>query len=220
MTRTEYLEGLRDQLEVPVWTVLRELNRTLQGLAKTEHFDLDADAAMGSAIHCALPRAVEAASGKGGSAISFKRSLVGPANKIVGTVDIGGGPKPFSAEFHIAGPKGGTGKEAHQFAGLDEQWNGCLFEEFEDIEDPSGMLLLFVAYWLSPSRTTVARAWLVFADRVSKEKIELRQIESGEFAKADSQPETPQESGKGAALTLKVKDQGVKKDDGRKNQRE
>lgn len=219
MKRSEYLEVLGEQLEGPIWAILRELDLTLQGLARTAHFDLDDDGAVGSAVHSALPRAVEAAASAGADGIVFKRSLIGPGNKIFGTADIGGGPKPFSAEFHLAGPKGGTGKGAHQFAGLDGPLTGYLFDEFEDFEDPSGTLLLFVAYMLSPSRTTVQRAWLVIADGLSKEKIELRQIESGEAVRADSQPEAPQETGKGVALTLKVKDQGVKKHDGSKDQR-
>ncbi len=220
MKRSELLETLRNELEMPMWRILRELENTLLGLAHVPHFDLDNDGAIGAAIHGALPGALATVQENLPGEFLAKRYVAGPANKVAGFVNANGSDRSFCAELHLAGARGGTGKCKHQFASLDQDMTGWLFEEMEMVGDTGDLMLLFIAYRLSASRTRIEQAWLVLADGGTKEKIELRQIESDTEEIDDAQPEAPQESGKVIALKVKSRNLDAGRNDGHKDQRE
>jgi len=179
----------------------------LSGLASVEHIDLGDARAVGSVLNCALPDAATAA-GFGNEGLEVAYCQNGQSNKVTGTIALSGEDHEVSFEMHLCGPRGGTSKSSHQFAGYDIE-SEPNFPGFEVEAPPS--LLLFIACFLSGTRVRFERAFLKFADGVDQRKIEIfRDMRPGVAGVADGGPaELPE----GAKLKLK-KTEGNKEQDG------
>ncbi len=184
--RREVLLAVRDQLEGPLWALGREITKTLEALTKVPHFDAGDDRAIGSTVHSTLASAA-AAAGIGNVGLQVVMHNVGPAYKISGQIEFDGKQRHINIEVHLAGPKGGTGKAAHQFS-IDDAEEVSLFSE----EEAPDTLLFFMGYHLSGARTAVDRLFIVWADNRGTEKIELRQNESGAAGADNVKPVAPQ----------------------------
>ena len=168
--RSELLFELRQELEQPLWSLIARLEETLTGLITVPHFDPNDPAAVGSAIHSALPSAVQEA-GLAAMGLTCATYDNGPSNKLTGTIASGGEDREVSLELHFAGPQGGTRKNQHQFASIEAE-DAPTFEGFEHVAPKQ--VLLFLAYHLAPTKARVERLFLAFADGVDKKKIELQ----------------------------------------------
>lgn len=201
MNRREILEVVGPQLEPPIWRLFNTIRDTLLGLSKVPHFDLADDSAVASAIHSAVPAALD-------EHTETKLPLIhrfcpkGPGNKIVAHIQIEGRSQEICMELHLAGPKGGTRKKDHQFAGISDPEQRELWENVSEFDAPES-LLCFVAYRLSETRTKIQDAWLVFADGNGREKIKLRNTESETFVAEGNSPQSTEFKSVGS--TMKVK---------------
>ncbi len=169
MNRDNALIAARERFEAPIWALIGELEGTLADLAKVRHVDLGDPRATGSVLNGALPDAAAAANlSDHGLTVDYCEN--GQSNKLTGDVKIEGKDCTVSFELHLAGPRGGTSKAAHQFAAYDIESEPTL-PGFE-VEAPSD-LLFFIACHLSGTGASVARAFLKFADKIDQRKIEI-----------------------------------------------
>lgn len=189
LNRESALQEARSILEEPIWGLMSQLEKTLEGLARTPHFDLADPTAIGAALHSSLPQAAIKAdlSSRGLEVASYKD---GPCYKIAGKIVINGTERAMSLELHIAGPRGGTSKDCHQFA-LTGDATAPRFPGFE-IAAPDS-LLFFLAYHLDATGVAVRKLYLMFADGVDRDRVELHRPE----ALAAPKTSTPVEPGSG-----------------------
>ncbi len=168
--RSELLVELHQVLEQPLWSLIGRLEETLTGFITVPHLNHDDPAAVGSAIHSALPSAVNDAglAAVGLTCVTYDN---GPSHKLTGVIASGGEDREISLELHLAGPQGGTRKGQHQFASIEAD-DAPTFEGFEHVAPKQ--VLLFLAYHLAPTKARVERLFLAFADGVDKKKIELQ----------------------------------------------
>lgn len=207
LDRDTALQAARERFEQPIWDLLGRLETTLTGLAGVEHMDLGDARAVGSVLNCALPDAASAANLEADDlAIAYCQN--GQSNKITGTIALSGDDHNVSFEMHLCGPRGGTSKSSHQFAGYDIE-REPKFPGF-DVEAPPS-LLLFIACFLNGTGVRFERVFLKFADGVDQRKIEIfRDIFPEVAGAADS---SPAEGPEGAKLRVK-KPEGEKEEDG------
>lgn len=207
MDRDTALQAARERFEQPIWALLDRLEATLGGLAGVEHIDLGDARAVGSVLNCALPDAATAA-GLDGEGLAVAYCQNGQSNKVTGTIALSGEDHDVSFEMHLCGPRGGTSKSSHQFAGYDIE-SEPTFPGFEVEAPPS--LLLFIAAFLSGTGVRFERAFLKFADGVDQRKIEiLRDAHPGVAGAAAG---GPAEGPEGAKLKVK-KPEGEKEHNG------
>lgn len=209
LDRDNALQTARGRFEAPIWALLGQLEHTLTDFAKVQHIDLTDLRAVGSVLNSALPDAANTASvADHGLEVAHCRN--GQSNKVAGTITLDGDDYRISFELHLCGPRGGTSKAAHQFAGYDIEQEPT-FPGFK-LEAPPDMLL-FVACHLSGTGATIERAYLKFADGVDQRKIEIhRDIPT---AMASAAVDAPVEGPAGAKLTIK-KPMGDQEQDGSK----
>lgn len=197
LNRDNALLAAREQFEAPIWALIGELEGTLADFAKVRHVDLGDPRATGSVLNGALADAAAAASlSDHGLSVDYCEN--GQSNKITGTLLIEGKNYTVCFELHLAGPRGGTSKAAHQFAAYDIEREPTL-PGFE-VEAPSD-LLFFIACHLSGTGASVARAYLKFADKVDQRKIEIHR-ESASEATGVAEP-APVDGPSGTKVTLK-----------------
>jgi hypothetical protein len=159
------LQAARERFEGPVWDLIQQLEGTLSDLARVKHIDLNDPRAVGSVLNSALPDAAVAANlSELGLTVAYFKD--GQSNKVVASLD----DKSVSFELHLCGPKGGTSKASHQFAGKDIEREPSL-PGFVG-EAPPG-LLFFIGLYLRGTGAAVARAFLKFADGVDQRMIEI-----------------------------------------------
>ena len=103
-----------------------------------------------------------------GLKVSYCRN--GQSNKMTGSMVLAGEKYGISFELHLCGPRGGTFKALHQFAGHDIEREPA-FPGFEVKAPPS--FLFFIACHLSGAGVSIDRAFLKFADGVDQRKIEI-----------------------------------------------
>lgn len=169
LNRDTALQAAREHLEVPVWGLLSQLEATLADLAKVRHVNLSDPRAIGSVLNSALSDAAVAAKiSDHGLEVAYCEN--GQSNKLTGHLTIEGKKYSVSLELHLAGPRGGTSKKAHQFAAYDIEGEPT-FPGFE-IEAPSD-LLFFVACHLSGTGASISSAFIKFADKIDQRKIEI-----------------------------------------------
>ena len=202
MNRTDILIAIREYLEPELWTLVAEIEKTLRGLIKVEHFDCEDSTAVGAAVHSALPSACRLLP-EGRSKLSCAQYEIGPSNKLTAKVQVQGTPRRVSIELHNSGPRGGTSKAKHQFAEPDIENEPGL--PGLDIEAPAD-ILLFLAYSLTPTKASVDRLHLMFADGIDRKKITLHRP-------ADLQSEgdlaAPADTGtRGTTVKVKAPDPG------------
>lgn len=207
MDRDTALQAARERFEQPIWALLGKLETTLGGLAGVEHIDLGDARAVGSVLNCALPDAAIAAGfDDEGLAVAYCQN--GQSNKVTGTITLSGEDHDVSFEMHLCGPRGGTSKSSHQFAGYDIE-SEPTFPGFE-VEAPRSMLL-FIACFLSGTGVRFERAFLKFADGVDQRKVEIfRDVHPGAAGVATG---GPAEGPEGAKLKVK-KPEGEKEQNG------
>lgn len=197
LNRDNALLAARERFEAPIWALICELEGTLADLAKVRHVDLGDPRATGSVLNGALTDAAAAAKlSDHGLAINYCEN--GQSNKITGDLEIDGKDFTVCFELHLAGPRGGTSKAAHQFAAYDIESEPTL-PGFE-VEAPSD-LLFFIACHLSGTGASVARAFLKFADKVDQRKIEIHRELPAE-ATGVAEP-APIDGPSGTKMTLK-----------------
>lgn len=223
MTRLELLDELRAKFTDGIWELGRELEKTLAGLHQVSHFDLMDPAAVGAAIHSALPSAALAASLErfGLGAETFD---VGPAKKVEGRIDIGGIERHVSLELHYAGPQGGTRKGRHQHAHVEGE-AAPAFPGFE--LDAPQKVLLFLAYHLAPSKVRIEKMYLSFADGVDRLKTQVPRPEPAILDTPEIAPVPaikipsldPVPVTKGTVVKAKKARNGVEDDAGQKSKR-
>lgn len=168
MDRTELLFELREKLEHELWAYGVQFERMLRDLVHVVHVDPQDPAAIGAVVHSALPSADLDVKGR---ILKCKHTDAGPSNKLVGIVDIGGIERHVSLEWHYAGPLGGTRKSKHQHA-VDVDLEEASLFDIAGVPAPENVLM-FVPYYLAPSRTTIERLYLGYADGVDKRRIQL-----------------------------------------------
>lgn len=197
LNRDTALHAARERFEAPLWALIEQLEVTLSDFSNVRHVSLGDPRATGSVLNGALTDAAAAANlSDHGLSVSYCEN--GQSNKLTGTVKIEGKDYAVSFELHLAGPRGGTSKAAHQFAAYDIEKEPTL-PGFE-IAAPSD-LLLFVACHLSGTGASVARAFLKFADKVDQRKIEIhRELPTEATGAVES---GPVEGPSGTKLTLK-----------------
>ena len=211
-TREEFLVGLRDQVEEPLWRMADALSATLEAAVFIPHFDAADEGAIGSIIHASLEgAALDSDLHEYGLELAHYRK--GPARKVTGQIAVLGVDYRINAEFHIGGPKGGTSKSAHQFA-PDE----CFTPDLFGLDKEQDETLLFIVYFLNEARSQIDRLFIVFADGVGREKIELRRIESAGAMDDDGFVE-PHQTNDGVRLNIKSS-VGERKNDEREDKRE
>lgn len=169
LNRDIALLAARERFEGPIWALIGELEGTLADFARVRHVELGDPRATGSVLNGALPGAAAAVNlSDHGLVINYCEN--GQSNKITGALGIEGKEFTVSFELHLAGPRGGTSKAAHQFAAYDIESEPTL-PGFE-VEAPSD-LLFFIACHLSGTGASVSRAYLKFADKIDQRKIEI-----------------------------------------------
>lgn len=203
MDRELVLQAARERFEEPVWDLIHQLEGTLSGLAQVKHIDLNDPRAVGSVLNSALPDAAIAASlSDHGLTVAYFKD--GQSNKVTASLD----DKSVSFELHLCGPKGGTSKASHQFAGKDIEREPSL-PGFV-VEAPTG-LLFFIGLYLRATGATVDKAFLRFADGVDQRMIEIHrpayQVSDGVVADA------PLDGPAGSKLKIK-KTKGEEKENG------
>lgn len=209
MDRDTALQAARERFEQPIWALLGKLEATLGGLAAVEHVDLGDARAVGSVLNCALTDAAAAANLDGeGLAVAYCPN--GQSNKITGSIALSDEDHEVSFEMHLCGPRGGTSKSSHQFAGYDIEREPT-FPGFEVEAPPS--LLLFIACFLSGTGVRFERAFLKFADGVDQRKIEI--FRDAHSAEGGADKGDPAEGPKGPTLKVK-KLEGEKEENGSK----
>lgn len=197
LNRDNALLAARERFEAPIWALIGELEGTLADFAKVRHVSLGDPRATGSVLNGALTEAAAAAKlNDRGLSINYCEN--GQSNKIFGELVIDGKVFTVCFELHLAGPRGGTSKAAHQFAAYDIESEPTL-PGFE-VEAPSD-LLFFIACHLSGTRASVARAFLKFADKVDQRKIEIHRELPGEATGAEETG--PIDGPRGTKLSLK-----------------
>lgn len=207
MDRDAALQASREHFEKPIWALLRALEATLDGLAAVKHVDLSDTRAVGSVLNSALGSAADA-SGIGEYQLEVAYCRNGQSNKITGAIALKGEEHTVSFELHLCGPRGGTSKSSHQFAGYDIEQEPS-FPGFEVEAPPS--LLFFIACFLSGTGVRFEKVFLKFADGVDQNKIELYR---GAQHSGVSDPKIgPAEGPAGAKLTIK-KIEGEKEQNG------
>jgi len=169
MTRTEILTALRERLGAGIWQLAAELEKTLKGLHSVEHFDLTSPAAVGAAIHSAIPQAAMASKLEE-CGLKAVRVEEGPAYKIVGTIELGGLEREVNLELHYAGPKGGVRKPQHQFVDIEDEAAPSL-PGFEGLAPKQ--ILMFLGYCLAKSRVSIDKLFLAYADKVDRQKVAI-----------------------------------------------
>lgn len=169
MDRDIALHAVRERFETLVWSLLEQLEQTLGDFNKVKHVDPTDLRAVGSALNAALASAADAI-GLHNHGLEVVYCRNGQSNKLSGAIEFADGDHNVSFELHLSGPRGGTSKSAHQFAGNDIEQEPS-FPGFE-IEAPPD-LLFFVACHLAPTGMSIARAFLKFADGVDQRKIEI-----------------------------------------------
>lgn len=168
MDRQTLLREVGRQLEPSLWRFIDHLDETLGNLVKVPHIDANDPAAIGSVVHSSIKSAI-VDTGLAELGFEHSRDMVGPGNKIAGTIDIDGKRRKVSIELHYAGPNGGTRKSRHQSAASDAE--ELEFPGFETLAPED--VLLFLAYSISAGRGRIAGAFLVYADGVDKKKFKL-----------------------------------------------
>jgi hypothetical protein len=169
LDRDSALQMAREQFEIPLWFLAAELEKTLTGFASVPFVNADDQRALGSLLNCALPRAADSAKIQtAGLQIVYCKE--GQSNKVVGKTVVEGKLIDVNIEFHLSGPRGGTAKVAHQFAGFDIEREPTLFGT--EIAATSA-LLLFAACHLNPTGMSIERLYLKFADNVDHRMIEI-----------------------------------------------
>lgn len=212
MDRQAALEQFADEFEDLIWAVFSELEKTLVGLIEVTHFNSSDPASVGNTLHGALEAAAIAA-GVDENGLSVVWHREGPCFKLEGLVGKGATSRRFSAELHLSGPKGGTGKSKHQFASVGSEDQ----PELPGMEtDAPEMLLIFLGYHLSASATKVSRLFAIYADGVDRKKVELIRPANvktgGDVSRgADTGPDI------GAKLSLKGRVSGEKETNGLEN---
>lgn len=209
MSRDSVLQAARERFETPIWALLGQLENTLADFAKVQHIDMSDLRAVGSVLNSALPDAADAA-GFTDHGLEVVHCRNGQSNKVAGTITLGDEDHQVSFELHLCGPRGGTSKMAHQFAGYDIEQEPT-FPGFE-LDAPPDMLL-FIACHLSGTGMTITRAYLKFADGVDQRKIEIHRDISTTTAGVIA--DAPVEGPAGAKLTIK-KPKGDQEQDGGK----
>lgn len=174
MDRESALKLVRDYLEMPVWRLMEQLELLLKDLAQAKHFDLDNPAAVGAALHGALPQAFMNAKLEEHE-LAIQHCKSGSCYKIVAQVPFGEMTREVSMELHYAGPQGHTSKTKHQFASSDVEGAPEL-PGFAAAAPES--FLLFVAYHLSGVKTSINKLFLMFADGVDRKKVQLHRPEA------------------------------------------
>lgn len=197
MNRDNALLAAREQFEGPIWALISELEGTLADFARVRYVDLGNPRATGSVLNGALTEAAAAAK-LSDQGLNINYCENGQSNKIFGELKIDGKNFTVCFELHLAGPRGGTSKAAHQFAAYDIESEPTL-PGFE-VEAPSD-LLFFIACHLSGTGASVARVFLKFADKVDQRKIEIHRELPGE-ATGVAEP-APIDGPSGTKLSLK-----------------
>ena len=197
MDRDTALQEARSRFEGPIWGLLGQLEQTLSSLAGVRHIDLGDARAIGSVLNAAIAEAASAADLEDhGLHVAYCEN--GQSNKITGKLRLAGKDHSLSFELHLCGPRGGTSKTSHQFAGYDIEGEPT-FPDFE-VEAPPD-LLFFVACHLSGTGVSIARAFLKFADGIDQRKIEIhRAVPTAATSVVD---DAPAEEPTGARLTVK-----------------
>lgn len=188
--REHALASLAKEFANPVRMLVTEIERMLGRLVLVPHLDPTDASALGSNIHSALPNAV-AASGLAASGWSVKTVRQGPGNKLICTANIGGKSYDVCLEVHLAGPRGGVGKDAHQFVAAAAGMTG-LFPGFE-IEAPASFLL-FLGLYVDATCTTVEKAYLMYADKIDKRCIAIDLPPATDTGSTGAEPAPPMES--------------------------
>lgn len=176
MDRQDILIAIRDHQEANFWAVMAEVEKSLRDLVQVEHFDCEDATAIGAAVHSSLPSALHSI-GLNEAQVSCVRYENGPSNKLIVAVPIEGVLRRVSVELHYCGPRGGTSKAKHQFAEHDVETEPEL-PNFH-VEAPQD-LLVFLSYSLTPTRTTVDKLFLMFADGIDRKKIQLHRLSVSE----------------------------------------
>ena len=197
------LQTARERFEAPMWDLIGQLEATLADLARVKHIDLDDPRAIGSVLNNALPDAALAAKlPDQGMEVAYFND--GQSNKVTASLD----DKRISFEVHLCGPRGGTSKSSHQFAGKDIEREPSL-PGFV-VEAPPG-LLFFIGLHLRGTGASVARAFLKFADGIDQRMIEIHR--AAPAAGAGVVVDVPVDGPAGAKLTIK-KTKGEEKENG------
>ena len=193
MDREFALQAARERFEEPVWSLIAQLEATLSDLSRVQHIDLTDPRAVGSVINNALPDAAQTA-GLADHGLEAVYVTDGRSNQV--TAELNG--KPVNFELHLCGPRGGTSKSSHQFAGHDIEREPAL-PGFV-VEAPPG-LLFFICLFLSSTVTTVHRAFIKFADGVDQRMIEIHRAVPSSMT--GDVGDAPAEGPAGAKLTIK-----------------
>jgi hypothetical protein len=194
LDRETALQSARQLFEGPIWALIRELEATLVDLARVRHIDVTDLRAVGSVLNSALADAAIAASlCDHGLKIAFVKD--GQSSKITGSID---GGRTVSFELHLSGPRGGTSKTAHQFAGRDVEREPS-FPGFA--EEAPAELLFFIACHLSGTGVSVAKCFIKFADGVDQRMIEIHRAMPA--SAAGVVVDAPVDGPTGAKLTIK-----------------
>lgn len=193
MDRDYALQAARARYEVPVWALIEQLEETLKDLARVKYIDVTDARAVGSVINSALSEAALAADlPDAGLDVVYVRD--GRSNKINAFLE----GKKVSFELHLCGPRGGTTKSSHQFAGHDIEREPSL-PGF--VIETSAELLFFIGLHLTGTGTSIARAYFKFADGVDQRMIEIHR------ASPMSLPSTvdgkPMDGPSGTKMTIK-----------------
>lgn len=197
LDRDSALQAARTRFENPMWAVIEQLELTLSDLSRVKHIDLADSRAVGSVLNSALSDAAVAAHlSDHGLEVTYVRD--GQSNKMTGSLELMGKEHPVSFELHLSGPRGGTSKAAHQFAGRDIEREPS-FPGFE-VEAPTD-LLFFIACHLSGTGASVERAFLKFADGVDQRMIEIHR--TAPPMAADATEIAPVDGPTGARFTVK-----------------
>lgn len=168
MTRSELLDELSEKFGEGIWRLASELEKTLRGLHKVDYFDLTSPAAVGAAIHSALPEAMLAGELEK-LGLQTTRFETGPSFKVTGQTEVGGAARDLSFELHYAGARGGTWKGKHQFAkGAEDEFSPVL-PGFEAVAPKQ--VLLFIAYCLAKSRVSIEKLYIAYADGIDRQKV-------------------------------------------------
>ena len=169
MDRETVLRSARDRWEAPFWALIEELERTLADLSRVRNFDPSDSRAVGSVLNSALADAADAAAlNQHGLEVIYVRD--GRSNKLVSSLRMDGFERSVSFELHLSGPRGGTSKTAHQFAGKDIDGEPSL--PGFGLEAPDD-LFFFIACHLGGTGSSVARAFIKFADGIDQRMVEI-----------------------------------------------
>lgn len=168
VNRTEALHALATAITPLTAALIAPIEEMLVDLSGVRHLDITDRSALGSNIHAALHNSgLVAKLQEHGFSIRTHRQ--GPANKVVGSVNIEGFDRAVSIELHLSGPRGGVRKQTHQ-----EAVNRAdqTFMMFDDIGLPESFLM-HLGLFVDITCTRVVDAFLMYADEVDRQCVKL-----------------------------------------------